>query len=238
MKIECLGSGSSGNCYIIEFDNQDIVILEAGVPYKEIKKALGFRRTKVKGVYVTHEHGDHSQAVKAMLDDGLNVHASKGTIEALGLDYPRLHVFAPHSNKTYTVNAYDATHNANEPLMFTIVDNITKESLVFITDTSWTKFVFSGFNYYLVECNYIKSYVDETKQKGIYTNPSGHMSLETLSEMFELTDLSQCRQIILVHISDTNGNAPKMVKHIEELTNCPTDWATKGKEWTLSKDVY
>ena len=39
MKLKVLGSGSSGNCYLLESDTE-CLILEAGLPFMEVKKAL------------------------------------------------------------------------------------------------------------------------------------------------------------------------------------------------------
>ena len=42
MVLKCLGSGSSGNCYLLEaYDG--VLIIEAGIPAIEIKKALRFQ---------------------------------------------------------------------------------------------------------------------------------------------------------------------------------------------------
>ena len=58
MKLKCLGSGSSGNCYILENDAEALII-EAGVPFMEVKKSLNFNIRKIKAVIISHEHGDH-----------------------------------------------------------------------------------------------------------------------------------------------------------------------------------
>lgn len=55
MKLKVLGSGSSGNCYILENDSEALII-EAGVPIMETKKALDFNIRKVRGVVISHEH--------------------------------------------------------------------------------------------------------------------------------------------------------------------------------------
>lgn len=239
MKIECLGSGSKGNCYIVTLESGDIIILEAGVPYKEIKKVLGYRLLDVKMVLITHEHGDHSKAVYDMIEDGLNIYASKGTLEALNiLNLRRVHVFKDMNTSKYIIKGFKAQHNALEPLTFTIADKTTRESLVFITDSAYTDFIFNGFTYYLTESNYIAEYVEETREKGIYTNPVGHMSLENNIEMYKRTDLSNCQQIILVHISDTNGNPDRMVRELKEVTNCNVDYAKKGKVWDLKPTPF
>ena len=58
MKLKVLGSSSSGNCYILESDTEALII-EAGLPFMEVKKALNFNVRKIVGVVVSHSHGDH-----------------------------------------------------------------------------------------------------------------------------------------------------------------------------------
>lgn len=60
MKFRCLGSGSSGNCYILENDSEALII-EAGIPFMTVKKALDFNISKIVGVVVSHSHGDHAK---------------------------------------------------------------------------------------------------------------------------------------------------------------------------------
>lgn len=60
MRLRVLGSGSSGNCYILENDNEALII-EAGLPFMEVKKTLNFNVMKIKAVITTHIHSDHHQ---------------------------------------------------------------------------------------------------------------------------------------------------------------------------------
>ena len=55
MKLKVLGSGSSGNCYLLSTENETL-ILDCGLPIKEIKKGLNFDLGGIKGVLVTHAH--------------------------------------------------------------------------------------------------------------------------------------------------------------------------------------
>lgn len=55
MKLKVLGSGSSGNCYLLSTENETL-ILDCGLPIMEIKKGLDFDLGGIKGVLVTHAH--------------------------------------------------------------------------------------------------------------------------------------------------------------------------------------
>ena len=56
MLLKCVNTGSqNGNCYILEND-EEALILDAGVRYKDVLKALGYNISKVSGILISHEH--------------------------------------------------------------------------------------------------------------------------------------------------------------------------------------
>ena len=55
MNLICLGSSSKGNTYILDAGDEAL-ILEAGVPFMEVKKKLNFNISKIVGVTVSHAH--------------------------------------------------------------------------------------------------------------------------------------------------------------------------------------
>jgi hypothetical protein len=54
--IKVVGSSSQGNAYILDCQNETL-LLELGVSWKDIVKALNFNLSKVVGVCVSHAHG-------------------------------------------------------------------------------------------------------------------------------------------------------------------------------------
>ena len=56
MFIRCIGSGSSGNSYALYDDNNKILLLDLGLPRKEIMKAIDFIISDVVGCLISHEH--------------------------------------------------------------------------------------------------------------------------------------------------------------------------------------
>lgn len=55
MFLKVLSSSSLGNCYIIE-NNDEAIIIEAGVNIKKIKENLNFNLDKIRGVIISHVH--------------------------------------------------------------------------------------------------------------------------------------------------------------------------------------
>lgn len=53
--LKCLSSGSQGNCYLLECNNE-VLIIELGVSWKEVLRGLNYDLSKVVGVLVSHSH--------------------------------------------------------------------------------------------------------------------------------------------------------------------------------------
>lgn len=56
MRLTVLNSGSNGNCYLLECENE-VLVLECGVSSKIVKKALNFDLSKIVGCFISHSHG-------------------------------------------------------------------------------------------------------------------------------------------------------------------------------------
>lgn len=49
--IKIIASGSSGNCYLL-----DRIIIECGIPFKKLQKAVNYELKGVEWCLVTHGH--------------------------------------------------------------------------------------------------------------------------------------------------------------------------------------
>lgn len=56
MFLRVLGSGSSGNCYLLE-SADEVLVVEAGFPFADVKEAIDYQTSKIVGVLSSHEHG-------------------------------------------------------------------------------------------------------------------------------------------------------------------------------------
>src|SRR5688500_20125989 len=66
--ITALASGSNGNCYYVG-NEREAVLVDAGVSCREIEKRmrrLGLSMTKLKAVFVSHEHSDHIKGLRVL----------------------------------------------------------------------------------------------------------------------------------------------------------------------------
>ena len=87
--IKTVRTGSVGNCYALTCGNHHL-LLDVGVHYKEIQKALDYDIIGIDAALVTHVHGDHVSGVKYWLTMGVDVLSSKQVVEAYpGVEFIR-----------------------------------------------------------------------------------------------------------------------------------------------------
>ena len=235
MDLKILGSSSSGNCYLL-ISESEVLMIECGVRFGEVKKALDFNVSKITACLITHEHKDHCKHVKDVLLAGIDVYASLGTIKAIGINHHRFSR-AKHGEAfkagSFKILPFDVQHDAAEPLGFLIFQPEMGNTL-FLTDSYYVKFNFPGLNHLLVEANYSEEILAENVESG-RTNPfvakrveSSHMSKETLIQMLQANDLRQVQNIVLLHLSDSNSNASQFQSEVQKLTRINTVIADKN----------
>lgn len=226
--ITPLASGSRGNCYHIT-DGSSPLLLEAGIPFKEIQQKTGFKVSSLAGCLVSHEHQDHCKAVKDLLKAGIEVWMSVGTKEALKISGHRLRPLAPLINYgigAWTVKPFEVQHDAAEPLGF-LLANQTGEKLLYLTDTYYCKYKFVGITHLMIECNHSYEILNENVSRGALPPAMkkrlirSHFSLENVKKFLEANDLSRVQEIWLIHMSDGNSNAEQFKREIQELTGKP-----------------
>lgn len=237
MKIDILASGSSGNAYVLN-DGKDTLLLECGIKWSTIAEHFGYRTNHIKGVLVSHEHGDHAQGVKEALKTGLNIYASEGTFNALRLtDNHHLHIIKHNKQVqigSFIVMPFATEHDAAEPLGFLVYSTFTKEKVFFATDTYYIHWQFNALDYIMIECNYQLDIVQDNVDSGALPKAlvprlmKSHMSLKNCIDFLKHQDLSKCKTIYLLHLSDGNSNAEQCKQTVVEEIGIPTIVAQKG----------
>lgn len=220
MDIKVIASGSSGNCYRVS-DGETSVLLDCGIPFKQIQKALNFELSSIDGVLVTHCHQDHVKGARELARIGVDVYTSKGTLMACTLAGGRFKAVKSmdiFDVGTFTVMAFDVEHDAPEPLGFLLKSNVTSEKLLYFTDTYYLKYTFKGLNYIMGECNYsiktLNKDLNPTLRDRILES---HMSLEHFVEFLQANDLSQLKEIYLLHLSNDNSDEDLFKKTVQKI---------------------
>lgn len=223
-----LASSSSGNCYHVT-DGKTELLIEAGIRFADIRKALDFRVSRLAGVLISHEHMDHSRAAADLAKAGVDIYASAGTIAARGLTGHRIKEIEAKKQfqiGTWTILPFDVEHDAEQPLGFLLANQLD-EKLVFITDSYYCRYTFSGLTHIAVECNYSLRILDENIAAG-RVHPAmrkrllrSHFSLENVLDFLQANDLSKVEEIHLLHLSDNNSDEEFFKRRVQEVSGKP-----------------
>ena len=211
MKFISFASSSRGNAYLLQADGASPLLLEAGLPINRLRDKLrehGVSLSDLAGALISHEHGDHSKAVKDLLKAGVDCLMSEGTAKALKVEgHHRVHPLyldIIEGMQQWRVVSFPMEHDATEPVGFFIRHE--KEALLFIPDTSYVENCFRGMTLIAVECNNISEILSKNILDGHIPaivgkrNQRNHMSLENLISMLKANDLTRCCAIYLMHL--------------------------------------
>jgi phosphoribosyl 1,2-cyclic phosphodiesterase len=230
MRFESLASSSSGNAYIVS-DNDTRILLECGVSHKKLQKLAGFSLSEFQACLVSHEHKDHAKSVADLISRGMEVYMSQGTAEALETDAVKLIEHMEQFNVgSLDIVPFTTFHDAREPLGFLIKSRLDGDVLAFATDTVNLRYKFPDLNILAIEANYDKAILERCErmpEKVRYRITNSHMEIDTLCDYLRSLDLSQCREIHLLHLSDATSHEGHFINKVAravppgiEITAC------------------
>ena len=180
---------------------------------------------------MSHEHKDHAKAVLDLISRGMAVYMSQGTADALEIEGAELIEHMEQFNVgSLDIVPFATFHDSAEPLGCLIKSRVDGDVLAFATDTVNLRYKFPGLNILAIEANYDKHILERCEkmpEKVRYRITNSHMEIDTLCDYLRSLDLSQCREIHLLHLSDATSHeghflnkvARAVPKHIE-ITAC------------------
>lgn len=230
MRFEALASSSAGNAYIVS-DRDTRILLECGVSHKQLQKLVGFSLSEFQACLVSHEHKDHAKAVAELISRGMTVYMSSGTADALETQGVELIEAMEQFNVgSLDIVPFTTFHDAREPLGFLIKSRADGEVLAFATDTVNLRYKFPGVNILAIEANYDKAILERCEkmpEKVRHRITNSHMEIDILCDYLRSLDLSQCRQIHLLHLSDATSHEGHFINKVAravppgvEITAC------------------
>ncbi len=226
MKFRAHHSSSAGNFYTVS-DGSAVLALECGVSMSKIRRALdGLRHTvtDLDGCLVTHSHADHCSAARSMMRASVNVYASRETFADLRLEGHRARPVAPLAVVDvgpWRVLPFCVPHDAEGSLGFLVLSP-TDQKILFVMDTAYIPNQFVGVHVIAIECNYATDLLRESRAFTRRRVLKHHMSLGRVKDFLEETDLSKTREIHLLHVSDSHGDADRFRHEVEAATGIPT----------------
>lgn len=130
LEVTILASGSAGNSALVRSGGTSI-LLDAGLSAKQLGarlEACGVRPESLDAIVLTHEHGDHTAALRVLCGrHEIPVYANRMTAAALEAGPMRAHrnwrFFgngAPFSIGALTLEAFSVPHDAADPVGFLV----------------------------------------------------------------------------------------------------------------------
>lgn len=220
MKIYPFSSSSDGNCTLV-ISGEELLLVDCGVPLKQIKAALertDFSMEQVAGILLTHEHSDHIKAIPQIRKHySIPFFGTAGTLqaaEAEGTD---------HQNQPFTVGSFQITpietcHDVACPCGYRI--EAEGKAIAIVTDTGKITpamvEALSGCALIMLESNYDPELLEfgpypPSLKRRIRSN-RGHLSNGDCASLLALKALEGgLKTVVLAHLSD-HSNTPFTAK--------------------------
>ena len=118
---------------------------------------------------------------------------------------------------TLTVMPFSTFHDAQEPLGFVIQSQVDWDVFAFATDTVNLPYNFPGVNILAVEANFQQDILDRSQrmpEKTKHRVSNTHMEIDVLCDYLMSLDLSQCREIHLLHLSDATSHEGHFINKV------------------------
>ncbi len=219
-----LFSSSSGNCTYIGSGNNGILI-DVGVSGKQTLAALdciGVDIESISAIFVTHEHCDHIQGLRALASKfGIDVYASEGTIAKLeesGKLCSKFNCYAVNKDGVecggMLVKGFATSHDCAESLGYTI-ETPDERKISILTDTGVvTDEIYNavqGSDLILAESNHDIGML----RNGPYTY---NLKRRILSDKGHLSNLA-CADLVTQLVQD--GTTRLVLGHLSKENNIP-----------------
>lgn len=225
MEIKAIGSGSSGNGYLVS-DGMTRLLLDCGLPIKQLQAATGYTISSLDGCLISHSHQDHCKAHRDLARLGVDIYAEPDTLgemHAQGHRYKAVWAMEQFTIGTFDVLPFDLVHDVTN-LGYLLYSRETREKLLYATDTMYLPYRVSGVTHWLIEANNDLGAMEDNVASGRLNRglkhriQRSHMSLETLLGIFQANDMSQTEQIWLIHLSDDNSLEAEFLDAVEKAT--------------------
>ena len=236
LKFISLGSGSSGNCYYLQTDN-DAMLIDAGVGIRSVKNHLhkcGLSLSNVKRILVTHDHADHIKAVGVISSEfNIPVYATQEVHAGIGRNYcvpkkiPSDNCRLIEKDKSqvmgeFVVTPFAVPHDSSGNVGF----RIEADGVVFCLMTD-VGHVTEQMQSYIGEANYLvieANYDTEMLYGGTYPahlksridGPTGHLSNKDCGEALANYATANLKHVWLCHLSEENNHPVLALKTIEQ----------------------
>lgn len=215
-----LGSGSSGNSFLIKY-NEDIILIDAGFSCKNIVEKfekLNLSITDIKAIVITHTHSDHIKGVGPLVRKfGMPVYISEKSFlnakERFGKLSSVVYFTGNFKINEFFIEPLSSSHDSIENFNFIITVNGYKIS--YISDTGYVTpyllFKVKDSDVLVIEANYDKMTLINNKtrpwiMKQRVLSRIGHLSNDDALSVVQSINCSKLSHLFLIHISSEHND--------------------------------
>lgn len=216
-QLQCLGSSSSGNCFILTCGD-DKLIIDLGVSWNEVLDGLDYDISNVCGCLCCHIHGDHSRSIPKALYYCLKVFSCQDVKDK----YDDVSVLQPMSVTTigdFKVVALPLQHNV-ENYGF-IIHHKDLGKLVYAVDCVEFPYTVKDVSHWLIEANHDEEIIFDRIMENDYSRSASenHLNIAQTVEALKRNKGVDTKNVILCHLSDNNSNAADFKMKIQDELN-------------------
>ncbi|MBR5393939.1 MAG: MBL fold metallo-hydrolase [Bacteroidaceae bacterium] len=236
MKFISLGSGSSGNCYLLQ-SGETSIMLDAGISMRLLKKYLKdfdiSLENDVAAVFVTHDHADHIKSVGSIACEyGKTIYATRLVHEGIACNRC-LKITVPANCMAYLekgttvevgnfrITSFDVPHDSHDCVGYVVEADGVRFCLItdvgHVTDTIREQVGLA--NYLVLESNHdvnmllMGKYSPYLKER--ISGDEGHLNNEQAAMLLAEYATPQLRHVWLCHLSEEN-NHPVLARKTAE----------------------
>ena len=232
IRFMSFGSGSSGNCAYVG-DERSGFLIDAGVEGAKVENALrekGILMTSVKGIILTHDHGDHVRYVYSLLRNHrhllvyctprvLNGMLRRHSLSRRVKDYHRaIYKEFEFSIGNFVITPFEVMHDGSDNCGFHIRHG--RLTMAVATDlgciSDRVDHYFTGVDFMMLESNYDRemllngSYPDYLKAR--IEHETGHLDNRVSAELVASKLHPDLRYVFLCHLSNDNNSPEKALE--------------------------
>lgn len=237
-KLTVLSSSSDGNSYLLSC-GEDSLLLDLGVDFKKVLKAVDYDIRKIRGCLCSHIHADHTKHLPDALKYQLKVYSCKSVAEKFdGVNI--LKIGHKYRIGSFYVQTLPVPHGDCECYAY-IIDHEDIGRLLFATDLSDFPYKVKDCNHIMLECNNSLDMIVDNMVEGHFNRAASntHLDMDNCFEILRRLETPNLQSIILLHLSDWNSNENTIRERLsEEFPVIDYHIADKGLTVELSKTEF
>lgn len=201
-----VSSSSASNGYLLDCNGEQLII-ECGVPAKDVFKLLNWRTENTQGCLLTHIHGDHAKYINQYLGYSIPVYAPQSVCD-IHTDCTPLEPMKRYKIGGFIVMPLIVPHSDCECLAYHITLP-NGQTMLFATDLERFNYAIKDCNCVCIECNYSNEIRTKAIQSGVDVRAQSqtHMELNECINALKRLKNAHLSHVMLLHLSDNLSDA-------------------------------